>query len=51
MYIGIPQFIFIVWMIIALCCSSVKKEASEFGLDFITVVIIFVLLYFGGFFG
>lgn len=51
MYIGIPQFILIVWLVIALCCSCVKKDASEVGLDFITVAIVFVLLYFGGFFG
>lgn len=54
MYIGIPQFIFILWMVIDLCILYVNDKESDkynFRISFISIVILFVVLYFGGFFG
>lgn len=54
MYIGIPQFIYIVWMLISLCIVYINDEEQDkynFRVGFISVVILFVILYWGGFFG
>lgn len=58
MYIGIPQFIYIiyyiVWMLISLCIVYINDEDQDkhdFRVAFISVVILFAILYWGGFFG
>ena len=54
MYIGIPQFIFIVWMVIELCIVYVNDKEQDkynFRCGFIAIIILFVILYYGGFFG
>lgn len=53
MYIGIPQFIYIVWMLISLCIVYINDEDQDkynFRVGFISVVILFAILYWGGFF-
>lgn len=54
MYIGIPQFIFIIWKIIDLCLLYVNDKRPDkynFCIGFVSTVILFAILYWGGFFG